>query len=252
MRLTLAAVVVAVSQSAAVLAQSTLPPGVFAPLPTIGLPLPQVGLPLPPMGLSPKQETPLVRGTVSPRPGAVHDRRRPAHGQPPRSTPTFVYVVPAYGWDYSYMARSVTPAPAYQPAPPAEPKPTKGRLRLEVEPRRLLQIFVDGYYVGTADDFNGELEAGPHSLELRAPGYEPVDVPVQIPPGDSIAYRGALKPIGVSPPATVATPAAAPPASPKAPATFYVIPGCYAGNVPPKDAGLPASCDQREVIVIHQ
>jgi hypothetical protein len=25
--------------------------------------------------------------------------------------------------------------------------------------------------------------------------------------------------------------------------TFYLIPGCYMGNVPPKEANLPATCD---------
>jgi hypothetical protein len=38
----------------------------------------------------------------------------------------------------------------------------------------------------------------------------------------------------------------------RTPTTFYFIPGCYAGNVPPKDAGLPATCDQTRVITITQ
>lgn len=253
MRRTLAAAVVALSQSAAVLAQSTpLPPGVFAPLPTIGLPLPPLGLPLPPMGLSPREAPPLVPGRVAPPGGGVaHRQTRFPHGQPSRGAPAFVYVVPAYGWDYSYLTRSASPVPVYQAPAVADSRPKQGRLRLEVEPRRLLQIYIDGYYVGTADDFNGGLEAGPHVLALRAPGYEPVDVPVQVPSGDSIVYRGALRPVEVNPPAALATPSSPPPAPPVAPSTFYVIPGCYAGNVPPKEAGLPASCDQREAITLR-
>ena len=31
---------------------------------------------------------------------------------------------------------------------------------------------------------------------------------------------------------------------------FYFIPGCYLGDVPPKDAGLPASCDQSKTVVV--
>ena len=29
--------------------------------------------------------------------------------------------------------------------------------------------------------------------------------------------------------------------------TLYVIPGCYVGNVPPKDVKLPANCDLKKV-----
>jgi hypothetical protein len=25
--------------------------------------------------------------------------------------------------------------------------------------------------------------------------------------------------------------------------TFYLVPGCYMGNVPPEEANLPATCD---------
>ena len=32
--------------------------------------------------------------------------------------------------------------------------------------------------------------------------------------------------------------------------TGYVIPGCYIGNVPPQEAGLPAGCDLGRLITI--
>ena len=35
---------------------------------------------------------------------------------------------------------------------------------------------------------------------------------------------------------------------PRAPATIYFIPGCYLGDVPPKDAGLPAGCDASRAV----
>jgi hypothetical protein len=34
-----------------------------------------------------------------------------------------------------------------------------------------------------------------------------------------------------------------PPFVPTGDRTLYVIPGCYVGNVPPKDVKLPPSCD---------
>ena len=33
---------------------------------------------------------------------------------------------------------------------------------------------------------------------------------------------------------------------------FYVIPGCYMGNVPPEDTGLPEGCDPRRAITIKR
>jgi hypothetical protein len=111
-------------------------------------------------------------------------------------------------------------------------------LRLEVQPEAVLQLYVDGYYVGTPDDFNRELEleAGPHTIEIRAPEYETFQFDVNIAPYRLVTYRGSLKA------------ANAPPPPGPAPTTFYLIPECYVGNVPPKDAGLPATCDQSRVI----
>jgi hypothetical protein len=41
----------------------------------------------------------------------------------------------------------------------------------------------------------------------------------------------------------VAAPPAPPPPVPVTHKTFYIIAGCYLGDVPPKDAGLPPTCD---------
>jgi hypothetical protein len=124
-------------------------------------------------------------------------------------------------------------------------------LRLEVQPAAVLQLYVDGSYVGTPSDFNGEveleLEAGPHTIEIRAPEYETLQFDVNIAPQGAITYRGSLTPTSVpAPPGPMIQ--TLPDAAPAAPPTFYLIPGCYAGNVPPKDAGLPATCDQGRVI----
>jgi hypothetical protein len=132
-----------------------------------------------------------------------------------------------------------------------EPASLTGRLRLDVQPEALLQIYVDGYYVGTADEVNRELElaARPHSIEISAPGHETLKFEVNIDAGRTITYRGALKPADVKPDSTVQPDAPDVTAQPTARSTFYFIPGCYIGNVPPQDVTLPATCDLSRLIV---
>ena len=50
-----------------------------------------------------------------------------------------------------------------------------GEVRLQVQPR-FAEVYVDGYYAGTVDDFDGtfqslRLESGPYHIEIVAPGY---------------------------------------------------------------------------------
>ena len=85
-----------------------------------------------------------------------------------------------------------------QPGSPAgydRPPPTFGGVRLRVEPRHA-RVFVDGYYVGTVDDFDGgrglPLESGPQSIEIRADGYESLQLQVRILPDETITYEGDL------------------------------------------------------------
>ena len=72
----------------------------------------------------------------------------------------------------------------------------EGSLRLRVEPRDA-SVLVDGYYVGTVDDFDGVfqrlyVEAGPHRIEIRAPGHEPLTFDVRLDPGRVATYTGEL------------------------------------------------------------
>jgi hypothetical protein len=125
--------------------------------------------------------------------------------------------------------------------------PPTGYLVMDVHPGTA-EVFVDGYYAGSTDDLlrRGELplEPGPHTVEVNAGGYEPVRFDVKIVSNESIAYRRDLKAInGMTPPQPRSS------ASGK-PKTFYMIPGCYLGDVPPKDAGLPASCDLKRAVTI--
>ena len=73
----------------------------------------------------------------------------------------------------------------------------EGKLQLKVKPRDA-SVSVDGYYVGLVDDFDGvfqrlHLEAGPHRMEISAPGYEPLTFDVRIEPNQTLTYHGELR-----------------------------------------------------------
>ena len=133
---------------------------------------------------------------------------------------------------------------------PGEPaiveQPSLARLILDIDPPNA-QVFADGFYIGIPEDFRFEhggavLEPGPHRIDILARDYEPVSFDVNLARGQSATFRNTLMPITR---ATQPAPGDAVKALPvaKQPSTFYVIPGCYIGNVPPKDANLPSTCD---------
>jgi hypothetical protein len=136
------------------------------------------------------------------------------------------------------------PQPMPETAAPQAPAAANGLLRLSSTPASG-QVFVDGYYVGTLADVDAQraltLPAGPHRVEIRAPGYEPATFDVRIDPTDTVTYRAAPERIP-APPARAAAPAAA--------TRMYVIPNCYLGNVPPRADRLPKGCDIKRVRVI--
>jgi hypothetical protein len=73
-----------------------------------------------------------------------------------------------------------------------------GRLRLQVQPRDA-EVFVDGYYAGQVDDFDGrfqglQLETGGYSVEIRKPGWEPLTFDVRVMPDRTTTYKGELIP----------------------------------------------------------
>lgn len=173
--------------------------------------------------------------------------------------PSVVYVLPPYRYFpgnslYSYGVSSSTtfveqppPNVVTMQTPVAEPPDepiTTGFLKLEVEPRQLLQIFVDGLYVGSLADIGDEIELrlGARRIELRAPGYRTLTFDTEIVPDRTVVYRGALEQISNAP----AVPSPSRPVTPAAAAgsrTMYVIPGCYLGNVAPRAGDLRSGCD---------
>ena len=73
-----------------------------------------------------------------------------------------------------------------------------GEIRLQIRPRHA-EVYVDGYYAGRVDDFDGflqglRLEEGPHTIEIVAPGYETLVFNVRIVAGRKIDYRADLQP----------------------------------------------------------
>lgn len=72
------------------------------------------------------------------------------------------------------------------------------RLRILGAPRDA-EVYVDGYYAGIVDDFDGrlqhlELEPGPHQIELRAAGFAPIMFDMNAIVGRTITYRAQMVP----------------------------------------------------------
>ncbi len=71
-----------------------------------------------------------------------------------------------------------------------------GDVRLQVRPRDA-QVYVDGYYAGIVDDFDGvfqrlTLEVGSHQIEIDAPGLEPQFWDVYVDPTRTVDIRADL------------------------------------------------------------
>ena len=147
------------------------------------------------------------------------------------------------GYAGPYLGDTTSAPEAAGRTPEAAPPP--GMLRFAVTPLSA-QVFVDSYYVGTIEDIDRErvllLPPGPHRVEIRAPGYDPVVFDVRIESNETVTYRAALAPSPREAPAHAAAPAG--------PARMYVIPNCYLGNIPPRQDRLPSGCNTKQVRVI--
>ena len=71
--------------------------------------------------------------------------------------------------------------------------------RLEMKPRDA-QVFLDGYYVGVVDDFDGvfqrlDVPAGGHELTVYMPGYHTWREQVMFQPGEGYHFKGTLEPL---------------------------------------------------------
>ncbi len=176
----------------------------------------------------------------------------------PYPVPPLVFTPGVYfpgPFDYGY-GTPYYPSPYYQGINTSETYPyrrhqvvaPRGGLVLQTIPD-MAQVFVDGYYVGLAEEFGlhgraMDISAGAHRVELRASGYEPLAFSVMIAPNDIVRYRGDMQPLSTKP-AMIA--ASAPPQAARVAAkSFYVIPNCYAGDKPPSGT-LPKGCDSKKL-----
>ena len=253
-----------------------LPTGSVFSLPTIGLPLPQIGLQ--PMSDGWRRAGGRVNGragSVEVRGfGGVSVRHRYGVGIDHRSgvavaagfgvpiVPAYGVVVPSYGYavipgyssvygsSFVYGTAGTIDIPlasqTYGPQRSGEPAPAqvsgKGVLVLDVTPPTS-ELYVDGYYTGRLDDLRGQvaLDPGPHKIDLVADGYERAVFNVSVEANRAITFKRDLR--AVQQPFTVA-----PPAGTVIPKTFYLVPGCYLGDIPPNDAHLPANCDASKAV----
>ena len=219
---------------------SPVPPVITTPRPaTTTTPPATTAMPsavLPGPGLSPFAADP---STYAPH----YATRFPAR---PRRHRSFQSFSPDYGYALPFTAAA--PAPSSEAGGVSVEAPdSSGILLLDVEPR-IAQIYVDGFYIGTVEDFERTgvpLSAGRHRVEVRAAGYETLTIPVEIAArsdGQPTRFRGVLMSLGTEVARSVPAPRAE---------AIYVIPGCYAGNRPPAESALAQGCDISRLRVLH-
>ena len=73
-----------------------------------------------------------------------------------------------------------------------------GDVRLQVRPRDAA-VYVDGYYAGIVDDFDGAfqrltLEVGPHEVAIEVPGFGPQVYNIYVDPARTVDLRADLYP----------------------------------------------------------
>ena len=107
---------------------------------------------------------------------------------------SYRYGYPAYGYYPGYSGW----APPYGYGVRGYAGRPYGGVRIDL-PQRDAEVYVDGYFVGTVDDFDGRLqqanlETGPHRIEVRHPDFAPIEFQVNVEPGRTITYRGDMRP----------------------------------------------------------
>jgi hypothetical protein len=121
----------------------------------------------------------------------------------------FYYGYPLYGYPaYGYWAFG-SPGYGYgYPAYPGFGYPAYGNgvgigirayggVRIDL-PQRDAEVYVDGYYIGIVDDFDGpfqqaHLEPGPHRIEVRAEGFEAITFDANVLPNRTTTYRAGMQ-----------------------------------------------------------
>lgn len=140
-----------------------------------------------------------------------------------------------FGWGYPFYG-----APYYGYPYPGYYSSYWASARLEIKPRNA-QVFVDGYYVGLVDEFDGvfqrlDLPTGAHELAIYLPGYQSYRQKTLFRPGEGYHYKAVLQPL---PEGTAQEPPPQPsattpdPYSPPPPRDPYARPGDPYGRPDP-------------------
>lgn len=138
------------------------------------------------------------------------------------------YYRPYYNWGvWGYWSPWYGPWPWYGPywGPYyMEYHEPTGALRLQVTPRNT-QVYVDGYFVGVVDDFDGTFQRlrvppGGHEIALHLPGYRNATQSLYVAVGTTVNLKHAMEPLPAGTPEEPLprpNPAAAEAAQPRAP-----------------------------------
>ena len=142
----------------------------------------------------------------------------------PRYYYPYAYYPYAYGYPYfgfgvafSYYGGWYGPyGPYYYPGYPYYGGYRGGSLRLQVTPRDA-EVFIDGYYAGTVDEFDGtfqrlHVEPGDHEVELFHPDRRSVTQRMYLQPDKTFTVKLEMPPLAPGDPAPVRPTAAQSPA----------------------------------------
>jgi hypothetical protein len=124
------------------------------------------------------------------------------------------------GSPYYYYPRYYSSYWGWYPHYPIGPYPSPyydriGSARIQVKPEHT-EVHVDGYFVGTADDFDGvfqrlNVELGEHEIQLYLEGYQTVTQKVLLRPGATLKIEHIMQPLGPGdPPESRPTPSGPP------------------------------------------
>lgn len=153
-----------------------------------------------------RQAVPRPPIQARPVPGGRYYYRGPTIYRPYYARPYYWYggVYGGYAYPF-YFSPGIGPyAPYYYGYPyPYHPYAyaydLTASLRLRVTPR-VAEVFIDGSYAGTVDDFDGSfqslrLDPGTHAVDIFLPGHHTLTQNVYLQPGKTFTVRGALEPL---------------------------------------------------------
>ncbi|MEQ1868937.1 MAG: hypothetical protein ABL961_02820 [Vicinamibacterales bacterium] len=163
----------------------------------------------------------------NPRPDTVRDRGRISRPVPRRPEPGRVVFIGGYFYDPYYGPYPWWPTTLYPHVWP-ERFDGRARLRVQVTPSDTA-VYVDGFYAGIADDFDGFFQSlpllpGGHTILLYLPGHRTIRRDVYLGMAATVKLRERMEPLAPNEPSAPPTIGAALPAPP---------PGTY---LPPRTA----------------